>query len=129
MLEVYGSKASLLPKICEVEAVGIGAINKEFLTPCCITSLRKLARSQRPDNSSSLMFQRLCWNKPSEIGEPLKLEYGPSSLAISIDAVTAAKYMVSKISWLSCLASSLVNGIRNKMKASAKPCTPNPTGR
>ena len=37
--------------------------------------------------------------------------------------------MVSKMSWLSCLASSLVNGIRNKMKASAKPCTPNPTGR
>ena len=57
----------------------------------------------------------------AEIGEPLKLEYGPSSLAISMDAVTAAKYNVSNISWFNCLASSLVNGILNKMKASAKP--------
>ena len=32
MLEVYGSKASLFPKICDVEAVGIGATNSEFLT-------------------------------------------------------------------------------------------------
>lgn len=38
IFEVYGSKHSLLPKICEVEAVGIGATNKEFLTPCFFTS-------------------------------------------------------------------------------------------
>ena len=31
--DVKGSKHSLFPKICEVEAVGIGATNKEFLIP------------------------------------------------------------------------------------------------
>ena len=33
MLLVYGSKDSLLPRICAVEAVGIGANNKLFLNP------------------------------------------------------------------------------------------------
>ena len=33
IFEVYGSKLSLFPKICEVEAVGIGATNNEFRTP------------------------------------------------------------------------------------------------
>ena len=98
MFEVYGSNASLFPKICEVEAVGIGATNNEFLTPCFITSFLKPAQSQRPESSSSLMFQRLCWNSPCEIGEPLKEEYGPSTFDSSIEAVTAAKYKVSKIS-------------------------------
>jgi len=38
MFVVYGSKLSLLPRIYEVEAVGIGAINSEFLAPYCLTS-------------------------------------------------------------------------------------------
>jgi hypothetical protein len=42
MLEVYGSKHSLFPKICEVEAVGIGAIKSEFLAPYFIASSRKV---------------------------------------------------------------------------------------
>lgn len=33
MLEVYASIDSLLPKICAVEAVGIGANKSEFRTP------------------------------------------------------------------------------------------------
>jgi hypothetical protein len=34
MLDVYGSKHSLLPKICDVEAVGMGATRRELRTPC-----------------------------------------------------------------------------------------------
>ncbi|MNF98121.1 hypothetical protein D3C84_809720 [compost metagenome] len=129
MFDVYGSNASLFPRICEVEAVGIGATNNELRTPCSITSFLNEAQSQRPDNSSSFIPHILYWNSPLDIGEPSNVEYGPSSFAISIEAVTAAKYKVSKISWFNTLASSLVNGKRNIMKASAKPCTPNPTGR
>src|SRR5690606_10205550 len=70
ILEVYGSKHSLLPNICEVLAVGIGATNNEFLTPCFLTSLRSFAQSQRPLSSSSFIPQRLCWNSPLLIGEP-----------------------------------------------------------
>ena len=33
MLLVYGSKDSLFPRICAVEAVGIGATSKLFLNP------------------------------------------------------------------------------------------------
>ncbi len=32
-LEVYGSKHSAFPNICEVDAVGMGAINRELRTP------------------------------------------------------------------------------------------------
>ena len=40
-LAVYGSKLSLFPKIYDVEAVGIGAVNREFLKPYfLISSLR-----------------------------------------------------------------------------------------
>src|SRR5262245_52067547 len=121
MFEVYGSNASLFPKICEVEAVGIGAINNELRTPFSITSFLNDAQSHLPDKSESCNPQRLYWNSPCEIGDPAKVEYGPSSFAISIEAVTAAKYMVSKISWFNCFASSLVKGILNRMKASANP--------
>lgn len=34
MLLVYGSMDSLFPRICAVDAVGIGASSKLFLTPC-----------------------------------------------------------------------------------------------
>lgn len=34
MLLVYGSIDSLFPKICAVDAVGIGATSKLFRTPC-----------------------------------------------------------------------------------------------
>jgi hypothetical protein len=37
MFEVNGSKDSLLPRICEVDAVGIGAIRSEFLAPETLT--------------------------------------------------------------------------------------------
>ena len=47
MLEVYGSKHSLFPSTCEVEAVGMGASNSELRTPCFITSARRASQSQR----------------------------------------------------------------------------------
>ncbi len=45
MLEVYGSKHSLFPNICDVDAVGIGATNREFLTPYFATSSFKTSHS------------------------------------------------------------------------------------
>ena len=42
--EVYGSKDSLFPNICEVEAVGIGAISNEFLMPYFTISFFKLSQ-------------------------------------------------------------------------------------
>jgi len=54
MLEVYGSKHSLLPKIWEVEAVGIGATNNELRTPCFTTSARKFSQFQRPLSGLSI---------------------------------------------------------------------------
>jgi len=41
---VYGSKHSLLPRICAVEAVGIGASSSELRTPCC--AMRALTSAQ-----------------------------------------------------------------------------------
>jgi hypothetical protein len=38
MFVLNGSKLSLLPNIYDVDAVGIGATNKEFLAPNSITS-------------------------------------------------------------------------------------------
>jgi hypothetical protein len=45
MFDVKGSKLSLLPKIWEVLAVGMGATSKEFLAPCWITSYRNFSQS------------------------------------------------------------------------------------
>ena len=63
-LDVNGSNDSLLPKICAVDAVGIGATNNEFLTPYVTTSFLNFFQSQRPDNSSSFIPHKLCWNSP-----------------------------------------------------------------
>ena len=60
MFEVYGSKHSLLPRICDVLAVGIGATSKEFLTPCFFTFFLNPDQSHLPLRSSSLIPQRLC---------------------------------------------------------------------
>ena len=87
---MYGSKHSLFPKICEVDAVGIGATNNEFLTPFFFISFLSLAQSHLPLKSSSLTPHILCWNSPLEIGEPLYDLYVPSLWASSIDAVKAA---------------------------------------
>jgi len=42
---VYGSKLSLFPRIYEVEAVGMGASNNEFLAPYLMTSYLSLSQS------------------------------------------------------------------------------------
>src|SRR5438309_2008242 len=47
ILLVYGSKHSLLPKICEVLAVGIGAMSKELRMPYFLISSRSTSHSQR----------------------------------------------------------------------------------
>jgi hypothetical protein len=46
---VYGSKLSLFPRIYEVEAVGMGASNNEFLAPCLITSSLNFSQSYLPE--------------------------------------------------------------------------------
>lgn len=48
-LDVQGSKLSLFPRIYEVEAVGIGASNKEFLAPYFITSSFNCSQSYLPE--------------------------------------------------------------------------------
>ena len=88
MLLVYGSKHSLFPNICEVDAVGIGATNKEFLTPYCFTSSFNVAHSQRSVGVTPHMSN---WNIPFDTGEPAKVSYGPCSFAKSLLAVIAAK--------------------------------------
>merc|ERR1719174_2744127 len=46
-LDVYGSKHSLLPRICAVDAVGIGARSSELRTPCVLILARSAAQSHR----------------------------------------------------------------------------------
>src|SRR4051812_1437484 len=53
MFEVNGSKHSLLPSICEVEAVGIGATSKELRTPYFFTSVFSSVQSQREEGVTS----------------------------------------------------------------------------
>jgi hypothetical protein len=47
MFDVYGSMHSLLPRICDVDAVGIGASSSELRAPWINTSSFKAAQSQR----------------------------------------------------------------------------------
>lgn len=49
MLDVYGSKHSLLPRIWLVEAVGIGATRREFLTPFLEIMSLNIGQSHRSD--------------------------------------------------------------------------------
>ena len=70
ILEVYGSKHSLFPRIWAVEAVGIGAKRREFLTPCSITSFFKTSHSQRSEGLTPHISN---WKIPSEIGDPFQV--------------------------------------------------------
>lgn len=65
---MYGSNDSLFPSIWDVEAVGIGATNKEFLAPNYLTSYLKASQSYLLVYGFS--FQRSNWNNPSDNGEP-----------------------------------------------------------
>jgi hypothetical protein len=47
MLDVYGSMDSLLPRICAVDAVGIGATSRELRTPWTTIRCFRAAQSQR----------------------------------------------------------------------------------
>ena len=52
-LLVNGSKHSLNPKICEVDAVGIGASKSEFRIPCSMIDCFKACQSYRPGVGST----------------------------------------------------------------------------
>src|SRR5260221_12121875 len=119
MFDVYGSKHSLLARIWDVDAVGIGARRSELRTPYCLTSFFNFSQSQRP--LSGVTPHMSNWKIPLETGDPLKVSYGPSSFDNSMDASMAAKYIVSKISLFSPLASGESKGMRSKIKASARP--------
>ena len=45
MFEVKGSNDSLLPRICDVDAVGMGAQSREFLAPKRMTFWRRPSQS------------------------------------------------------------------------------------
>jgi len=59
MFDVYGSMDSLLPKICAVEAVGIGAINKLLRTPNLAILAFNADQSQRPVGSTPHLIEVL----------------------------------------------------------------------
>ena len=68
MLEVYGSKHSLLPRIWEVEAVGIGASSSELRTPCCAILLRRASQSHLEEGSGKVVCEGSVRSpKPSSI--------------------------------------------------------------
>lgn len=75
------SNVSLFPRIYDVDAVGIGATNKEFLIPYFFMSSFKEFQSY----ILAYLFQRSNYKSPSLAGDPLKVSYGPCSLANSID--------------------------------------------
>ena len=63
MLLVYASIDSLFPRICAVEAVGMGASRSEFLTPCCATRAFSADQSHREDGVTPHMsYCRICTN-------------------------------------------------------------------
>ena len=65
ILLVIGSKHSLLPKICDVLAVGIGATRRELRTPYFTTCLRNLFQSYKAcdgtyKSESGTTFHKSC---------------------------------------------------------------------
>lgn len=81
-LDVNASNVSLFPKIYADDAVGIGDTNNEFLIPYFTMSFFKEFQSY---NLASIPHKSN-YNLPSLAGDPLKVLYGPSFLANSIDA-------------------------------------------
>jgi hypothetical protein len=67
MFDVYGSKHSLLPRICDVDAVGIGANKSELRTPWTAIFARSAAQSQR---SVGVTFHMSNCSTPLLTGEP-----------------------------------------------------------
>merc|ERR1719198_1234794 len=66
-LDVYGSKHSLLPRICAVEAVGIGATSNELRNPTLEILCFNVDQSQRVDGVTP---HRSNWRSPLAAGEP-----------------------------------------------------------
>ena len=88
MLLEIGSKHSVLPRICDVLAVGIGAKSSEFRNPCFMMRSFREIQSYRPASGSTphMSYCRM----PCDAGDPAKVLYGPSFSAKSHDAVSAA---------------------------------------
>ena len=70
MLEVYGSKHSLLPRICEVDAVGMGATSSELRTPLAAIFSRRPVQSWRSPPGISVTPHISGWRMPLDTGEP-----------------------------------------------------------
>src|ERR1700761_8039837 len=137
MLEWYGSNDSLLPSICDVDTVGIGATVSELRRPTRVMRALSASQSYMPLNNCGYSHgQRTCvlsrhrsnCNCPRLAGLPWNALYGPCAAASSQDSVIAAWYMVSNIAKSMAAAVALANGMRNLQNTSAKPCTPIATG-
>jgi len=88
MLDVKGSMDSLLPRICAVDAVGMGAMSSELRRPVAAIFALSVAQSQR---SEGVTPQRSYWSFPWCAGDPSKVSYAPSSAASSAEDSTAPK--------------------------------------
>merc|ERR1719198_1508879 len=76
---VYGSNDSLLPSICAVLAVGIGATSKEFRIPCLAIRDLRSDQSHRPELGFTPHMSNC--NCPLLAGDPSYVSYGPSVTA------------------------------------------------
>jgi hypothetical protein len=75
-LLVNGSKHSLNPNICDVDAVGIGAINKELRSPYLTIDSFNLVQLYLDDNPAKLVHISYC-RIPSDAGLPINELYAP----------------------------------------------------
>ena len=62
---------------CDVDAVGMGATNSEFRTPCCFMFARRLSQSQRDEGAFTPHMS--CCKTPLLMGLPSYVSYGPES--------------------------------------------------
>ena len=64
MLLEIGSKHSVLPRICDVLAVGMGARSSEFRRPCFTMRAFKAVQSYRPASGSTphMSYCRMPWD-------------------------------------------------------------------
>jgi hypothetical protein len=70
-LDVKGSVDSLLPRICAVEAVGMGASSSELRRPCLTTRAFSASQSKRPEEGFTPHMSNC--STPLLAGEPAKL--------------------------------------------------------
>ena len=91
MLLVIGSKHSLLPRICDVLAVGIGASSSELRMPQRAMSAFSVAQSQRPLSVLSATSHMSYCSRPSEAGEPTNVVYAPRHFVSASSSGSSAR--------------------------------------